>query len=151
LKKIWKKFRTLCKNALFLYKFFSSFVSNQRKTLLKMATSTFRVGDHIFFICYLKNHMTWICDFWSKMFGNILKIFLISCSKILILVFWIHRQKILRIPLLFLSNISLVCFFTLGHTLNHNYPNKLRFGRNKLKASLIENKEMLFDSNLSNC
>jgi hypothetical protein len=52
-----------------------------------MPTLTFRVGDHIFFICYSKNHMTWFCDFWSKIFGNILKIFLISCSKILKLIF----------------------------------------------------------------
>jgi hypothetical protein len=52
-----------------------------------MATLTFRVGDHIFCIWYLENHMTWFCDFWSKIFGNILKIFLISCSKIFKLIF----------------------------------------------------------------
>jgi hypothetical protein len=76
--------------------FFSVFVSNQQKLLSKMATFTFRVGDHIFLLCYLKNHMTWFCDFWSKIFGNILKIFLISCSKIFKLIFWNHQLKILR-------------------------------------------------------
>jgi hypothetical protein len=42
-----------------------------------MATLFFCVVDHIFFICYLNNQMTWFCDFWSKIIGNILKIFLI--------------------------------------------------------------------------
>jgi hypothetical protein len=35
-----------------------------------MATLTFRVGDLIFFICYLKNHITFFWDFRSKLFGN---------------------------------------------------------------------------------
>ena len=55
--------------------------------LYKMVTFTFRLGDHIFFICSLKNHMTWFSDFWSKIIRNILKIFLISCSKIFKLIF----------------------------------------------------------------
>ena len=39
------------KNALFFHQiFFTVFVSNQRKKLFKMATLTFRVIDHIFFI-----------------------------------------------------------------------------------------------------
>ena len=53
----------------------------------KIATLTFRVGDHIFSSCSLKNHMTFFWDFWSKLFGNILKIFLISCSKFFKLIF----------------------------------------------------------------
>jgi hypothetical protein len=57
----------------FLFKFFLIFFSKQRKTLFKMATLTFRVSDHIFFICYLKNQMTFFWGFWSKLFGNILK------------------------------------------------------------------------------
>ena len=39
-----------------------------------MAPLTFRLGDHIFFICSLKNNMTWFGDFWSKIIRNILKI-----------------------------------------------------------------------------
>jgi hypothetical protein len=31
-----------------------------------MATFTFRVGDDIFIICSLKDHMTRFLDFWSK-------------------------------------------------------------------------------------
>ena len=46
--------------------FFKLFVSNQRKKFYKMAT--FRVEDHIFFICSLKNHMTFFGDYWSKIF-----------------------------------------------------------------------------------
>jgi hypothetical protein len=52
-----------------------------------MATLIFRVGGHIIFLCYLKNHMTWFCDFRSKVNGNILKIFLVSSSKIFKLIF----------------------------------------------------------------
>jgi hypothetical protein len=52
-----------------------------------MFTLTFREGVHIFFICYLKNYMTLFWDFWSKLFGNILKIFLISGSKFFKLIF----------------------------------------------------------------
>jgi hypothetical protein len=62
----------------FCLHFFTASVSNQRKQFFKMAT--FRLGD-IFFICYLKDHLTFFWDFRSKLFGNILKIFLISCSK----------------------------------------------------------------------
>jgi hypothetical protein len=42
-----------------------------------MANFTFRESDHIFFTCYFKNHMTFFCDFWSKIIEYILKIFLI--------------------------------------------------------------------------
>jgi hypothetical protein len=52
-----------------------------------MATLTFRVGDHIFLICYLINHMIFFWDFRSKLFGNILKIDAISCSKFFKLIF----------------------------------------------------------------
>jgi hypothetical protein len=62
--------------------FFSIFVSNQREKLYKMATLTFRLADHIFFIFTLKNYMTWLSDFWSKIIRNIFKICLISWSKI---------------------------------------------------------------------
>ena len=90
--KLWEIFEKSSehyqKNALFCVQiFFALFVSNQRKKLFNMATLTFRVGDHIFFICYLKNHMTLFWDFWSKLFGNILKIFLISGSKFFKLIF----------------------------------------------------------------
>jgi hypothetical protein len=61
-----------------------------------MATLTFRVGDHIFFICNLKNHMTWFGDFWSKIIGNILKIFLISCSKTFKLIFLESPAEIMK-------------------------------------------------------
>jgi hypothetical protein len=76
LRYFWKKFRTLWKIFLiFLLIIFKLFISNQREKLYKMATLTFRVGDHIFFIWSLKNHMTFVWDFLSKIFGNILKIF----------------------------------------------------------------------------
>jgi hypothetical protein len=52
-----------------------------------MATLTFRLGDQIFFICSLKNYMTRLSDFWSKIIKNILKKFLIYCSKIFKLIF----------------------------------------------------------------
>jgi hypothetical protein len=86
--KFLKKVPNIIKNALFFLQIFVTvFFSNQRKKLFKMATLTFCEDDHIFFICYLKNHMTFLLDFRSKLFGNILKIFLISSSKIFKLIF----------------------------------------------------------------
>ena len=86
--KFLNKIPSIIKNGLFFHQiFFTVFVSNQRKKLFKMATLTFRVVDHIFFIWYLKNHTTFFWDFRSKLFGNILKIFLISCSKFFKLIF----------------------------------------------------------------
>jgi hypothetical protein len=52
-----------------------------------MATLTFRLDELILFICFLKNHMTWLSDFWSKIIRNILKIFFIYSSKIFKLIF----------------------------------------------------------------
>jgi hypothetical protein len=72
---------------IFTSNFFTVCVLNQRKKHFKTATLTFRVGDHIFCICYLKNHMTCFWDFRSKLFGNISKIFPISCSKFFKLIF----------------------------------------------------------------
>ena len=72
--------------AYFSFKFFFSiFVSNQRKKLSKMATFTFRllVGDHIFFICSLKNHMK---NMWSpsrKVKVAILLSFFVDLKQIL--------------------------------------------------------------------
>jgi hypothetical protein len=72
----------------FSFKFFFQYLFQiNEKKLYKMATLTFRLGDHIYFICSLKNHMTWFSDFWSKIIRNISKNFLISCSKILKLIF----------------------------------------------------------------
>ena len=56
---------------IFCSNFFQYFFQINKKTLFKMATSTFRVSDHIFFICYLKHHINWFCDFWSKLIGYI--------------------------------------------------------------------------------
>ena len=74
-----KRYEHNKKSFMFCSNFFSLFVSNQRKTLFKMAFFNFsRRWPHIF-ISYLKNHMTFFWDIWSKLFGNIFKIFLISC------------------------------------------------------------------------
>jgi hypothetical protein len=67
--------------------FFYSICFKSTKKRFKMATLTFRLGDHIFFICYLKNHLTFFWDFRLKLFGNISKIFLISRSKFFKLIF----------------------------------------------------------------
>ena len=71
----------------FLFKFFfnNSFKST-KNTLQNWNFNFLRRSPHIF-ICFLKNHMTWFCDFWSKIFENIKKKFLISCSKIFKLIF----------------------------------------------------------------
>jgi hypothetical protein len=100
-----------------------------------MATLTFRVVDHIFFICYLKNHMTFFWDFWSKLFGNILKISLISCSKIFKLIFLKSPAKNIAIAIFyFFSNIPSVCLFAIGHTLNHNFCNETTVWEKSVKA-----------------
>jgi hypothetical protein len=123
----------------FLFKFFS-FFSNQRKTLFKMATLTFCVGDHIFLICYSKNHMSWFCDFWSKIFGNITKIFLISCSKIFKLIFLESPAENIKNATFYLIQICprfvSLPLFILWIIL---FATKLRFGRNPPKPSLIQN------------
>jgi hypothetical protein len=72
---------------IFRLNFFFNSGYKSTKKLYKMATSNFRLVDHIFCICSLKNHMTWFSDFWSKIIRNILKIFLISSSKIFKLIF----------------------------------------------------------------
>jgi hypothetical protein len=101
-----------------------------------MATLTFRVGDHIIFICYLKNHMIWFCDFRSKLIGNILKIFLISSSKICKLVFLeSSAENIENATFYYLySNMFLFCFFALVYTLNHTFSNKTTVWQKSIKA-----------------
>jgi hypothetical protein len=90
-----------------------------------MATLTFRVGDHIFFICYLKNHLTWFGDFWSKIIEIISKIFLISCSKTFKFIFLELPAEIIKNAIFyFFSNMSWFCFFALVHTLNYNFLNE---------------------------
>ena len=138
MRNFWKSSEHYQKNALFLFKyFFSLFVSNQRKTLFKIATLTFCVGDHIFFLCYLKNHMTFFWDFWLKLFENILKIFFISCSKIFKLIFCNHRLKILRLPPFILFKYSLGLFLRSWSYIP--FWMKIRFARNLVKPSLIKN------------
>jgi hypothetical protein len=120
----------------FCSNFFSLSFSNYRKTLFKMATLTFCVGDQIFFICYLKNHMTFFGDFGSKLFGNILKIFLICCSNNF---FWNHRINIpnasfylFQVYPRFVSLLLFILWIIIFET-------KLRFGRNPSKPSSIQN------------
>jgi hypothetical protein len=115
--KFLKKVPNIMKNAFFIQIIFSLFVSNQRKTIFKMAT--FRVGGNIFFIFSLKNHMTWFCDFWSKIFENILKIFSFLVQKFSKLFFWNKRRKILRMQFFIFSKMSSFCFVALVHT--HNF------------------------------
>jgi hypothetical protein len=65
-----KSFENYQKLSIFIGNFFWIICfESTRKTLKNFsATLTFRVGDHIFFICSLKNHMTFFWDFWSKIF-----------------------------------------------------------------------------------
>ena len=86
--KFLKKVLNIIKNVLI---FFSLFVSNQHKTLFKMATLTFRFGDQIYFVCSLKNHMTRFFDVYSKLFWSILK-------KCLSYLFSNKQLKILWMP-----------------------------------------------------
>jgi hypothetical protein len=131
--------------------FFSIFVSNQRRTLFKMATLTFRLSDHIFFICYLQNHMTWFCDFWSKIIGNILKFLLISCSKIFKLSFLesqaenmgIATYHFIQICPRFVSSILFILWIIIFET-------KLRFGRNPSMPFLSRIKKKLSHRKLPN-
>jgi hypothetical protein len=128
------------KGLIFCSNFFSIFVSNQRKTLFKMVTFTFRVGDHIFFIFYLKNHITWFCDFWSKIIWNISKICLISCSKIFKLIFLESSAEniaydtsyFIQICPLFVSLLLFILWIII-------FATKLRFGRNPSKPSFTQN------------
>jgi hypothetical protein len=72
--KLWEIFENTSehykKMAYFFSNFYHSICFKSTKKILQMATWTFCVGDHIFFICYLKNHMTFFWDFGSKLFGN---------------------------------------------------------------------------------
>jgi hypothetical protein len=98
-------------------------------------------SDHILFICYFKNHMTFFLEFsvetiW-KYFGSsphfLFKIFQTNFSGILS---WKYWEWLLSLY----SNISSFSFFALVYTLNHTFCNELRFGRNPSKPSLIKNK-----------
>jgi hypothetical protein len=82
------------------------YFSFKRKKLFKMVTLTFRVGDQILFIFYLKNHMTFFLDLQSKLFGNLLKIFLISCLKF----FWNPKLIILGMTISTLFKYVFVLF-----------------------------------------
>jgi hypothetical protein len=117
----------------FCSNFFYSICFKSTKKLFKMATFTFCLGDHIFFICYLKNHPTFFWDFRSKLLGNILKIFLISCSIFQTNFSWILSWKYLKWLLSLCLNMSSFCSFALVYTLNYNFSDELRFGRNPLK------------------
>ena len=86
--KFWIKVPNIMKKCLiFRSNFFFNICFKSTKKLYKMATLTFPLGDQIFFICSLKNHMKWFSDFWSKIIRNISKIFLISTLKIFKLIF----------------------------------------------------------------
>ena len=102
-------------------------------------------------ICYLKNHMTFFWDFRSKLFGNILKIFPISCSKFFKLIFlgsladnigngYFHYIKIC---LHFVSSLLLILWIILFKT-------KLRIDRNTPRPSLSGIKKILSHLNLPN-
>jgi hypothetical protein len=113
-----------------------------------MATLTFRVGDHMFFTCNLKNHMTWFFDFWSKIIGNILKIFLISCSQIFkIILLESPAENIQNATFYFIQ----ICSFALVYTLNHNFCKETTVWEKSIKALFNpELKKQLFYLNLSN-
>jgi hypothetical protein len=123
-----KKSEHYLKNALFFVQiFFSVYFSNQRKTFFKMAKMA-------------TNHMTFFWDFWSKLFGNILKIFLISCSKLFELIFLKSPAKnmanatfyFFQICLRFVSSLLFILRIIIFET-------KLRFGRNPSKPFFIRN------------
>jgi hypothetical protein len=109
-----------------------------------IATLAFRVSKQIFLMCYLKNHMTEFCDFWSKIFGNILKIFVISCSKIFKLIFLESPAEnienaafyFIQICPCFVSSILFILWIII-------FATKLRFVRNRLSPSLIKNKKKI--------
>jgi hypothetical protein len=69
----------------------NSFQINQ-KHYSKRPLQLFAWVTTYFFICHSKNHVTWFCDFWSKIIGNILKIFQTYFSRN-------HQLKIFRMPL----------------------------------------------------
>ena len=96
-----------------------------------MSTLTFRVGNHIFI---LKNHITWFCDFWPKIFGNILKFSSFSVQKIFYLFFWNHKLNYWEWHLLFYSNTSSFWLFALVYTLNHNFCNETTVRQKSIKA-----------------
>ena len=125
----------------FLLKFFFQYLFQiNKKKLLKMATLTFRVGDHIFFIWYFKKHMTFFWDYRSKVFGNILKIFLISGSKIFKLVFMESLAENIRnsyfqyiqICPRFVSLLLFILWIV-------SFEVKLWFGRSPSKPTFIQN------------
>ena len=137
MRNFWKKFRTLSKKCLILCSnIFCIICFKSTKKLFDMATLTFHVSDHIFFICYLKNHMTLFWGFWSKLFGNILKIFLIPGSKFFKPIFlessvenfengyFIFNQICPR----FVSSLLFILWIIL-------FWMKIRFARNKVKTS----------------
>jgi hypothetical protein len=85
-----------------------------------VVTLTFRVGDHIFFICSLKNQMTCFCDFDQNYF----EILLIYISKNAIF-------YLFHICPRFVSLLSFILWIII-------FATKLRFGRNRLSPLLIE-------------
>jgi hypothetical protein len=115
-------------------------VLNQRMKLYKIFTFTFRPDDLIFFICSLKNYMTWLIDFWSKIIKNILKIFLIYSSKIfktnlfgiLSWKYWNGYVFYIKICFRFVSSLLFILWIIL-------FWMKIRFARNLVKHSLIKN------------
>jgi hypothetical protein len=134
-----KKVSHIIKKALFFVRIiFSIFVSNQQNTLFKMVTLNFCIGDHIFFMCSSKNHMTWFCDFWSKIFGNILNN---SCSKNFELIF-LESSAVnftnstfyfIQIRPCFVSLLLFILWIII-------FATKLRFGKNQSNLFYIQNK-----------
>jgi hypothetical protein len=98
-----------------------------------MVTLTFRVlvvGDQIFLICSLKNHMTF---------------FLAFLVKILELNFLESPAENIENATFIFSKMSFFCFFALVYTLNHNFCNETMVWEKSIKA--VFNQE--FKKNIS--
>ena len=114
--KFLKKVTIIIKKCLiFSLNFFHSIWFKSSKKLLKMAILTFRV------------------------FGNILKIFLISCSKIFKLIFLETLLKLLGMATFTIVKCVLVCFLLLFKLWIVSFEVILRFGRSRSKPYFIQN------------
>jgi hypothetical protein len=134
MRNFWKV-QSIIKITLFFHQiFFTVYVSNQRKKLFKMTTLTFRVGDHIFFIWYLKI----MCHF-IGIFGRNYWKYLENFPHFLFKNFktysyWILSWKYWEWLLSLYSNMSSFCFFALVYTLNRIFWSKTTVWQKSIEA-----------------
>jgi hypothetical protein len=115
------------------YFLFNICFKTTKNTLQNGQFKFLRRWPHIFYMLF-ENHMTWFCDFWPKIIGNISKISLISVQKFQTYFSGIISWKYWECHLLLYSNMSSFCFFVLVYTLNHNFCNETTVWQKSIEA-----------------